>query len=63
MTIQQGTVTIEATQLATDVRAVITDRFGITKSLVFQEARVEAIPWPVIVDNHIRFSQWKTRRN
>lgn len=63
MTWQYGTVTVEATQLATDVRAVITDKFGVSKSIVFTEARVEDVPWEMFVDNHIRYSQWKTRRN
>ena len=63
MTFQHGTVTIEATQLATDVRAVISDVFGVEKSLVITEARVEQVDWRVYADCHMKYSQAKTRRN
>lgn len=63
MTIRQGTVTIEATQLATDVHAVISDSFGIQKRVTFQEDRVETIPWDLIAAKHVAYSQARTRRN
>ena len=63
MTIQQGTVTIEATQLAGDVHAVISDKFGIQKRVTFVEARVENVPWSIFAAQHVAYSQWKTRRN
>lgn len=63
MTISIGTVTVEATQLATDVHAKITDVFGMTKSVTFAEDRVEGIPWHAIAATHVHFSQARTRRN
>jgi hypothetical protein len=63
MTISIGTVTVEATQLATDVHAKITDVYGVTKSVTFAEDRVEGIPWRAIAETHVYFSQARTRRN
>jgi hypothetical protein len=63
MTISIGTVTVEATQLATDVHAKITDVYGVTKSVTFAEDRVDGIPWNAIAETHVHFSQARTRRN
>ena len=63
MTIAIGTVTVEATQLATDLHAVITDKFGVTRRVTFTEDRVEEVPWGLIAATHVHYSQWKTGRN
>jgi hypothetical protein len=58
-----GTVTVEATQLTTDVRAVISDSFGQKKEILVRDDRVERVPWAVFAENHMRWSQAQTRRN
>lgn len=63
MTIAIGTVKVEATQLATDVHAKITDVFGVTKSITFKDDRVENVPWGLIAAKHVNYSQYKAGRN
>ena len=63
MTIAIGTVTVEATQMATDVHAVITDKFGVTRRVTFSEDLVHSIPWELIAATHVHYSQAKTGRN
>ena len=63
MTIQHGTVTIEATQLAPGVHAVISDKSGAIKKATFQDDVIHQVPWALIADTHVHFSQFQTRRN
>jgi len=63
MTFVIGTVTVEATQLATDVDVQIEDRFGVKKRMTFANDRIQDVPWDSIAENDVHYSQWQTRRN
>lgn len=63
MTFRFGTVTVEARQIASDVKFEISDVFGMNRSGVISEAKVEAIPWQILAQRHALCSQILTRRN